>query len=227
MDTVQSIDSAGGIPQMGKIVVFGAGGRTGRRAVAEARRRGHEVTAVLRDPARYGGPADDGVRIAVGNVTDAADVTALAAGHDAAIHAAAVYGAGTDPDAFFTSAARALIKGLRQAGTGRLVAAGLSALLPGPGGTRLMDIPGFPAEARAFCLAHAAGLEVLRRADGTLDWVYVSPAGDFDHEGERTGRYDVREHGNRAARISYADFAVSLVDEAEAPRHHHGHLAVT
>jgi hypothetical protein len=77
-----------------------------------------------------------------------------------------------------------------------------------------MDTPGFPAEVRSFCLAHAAGLEVLRRDGGPLDWVYVSPVGDFDHEGERTGRYGIREHGDPAARISYTDFALILLDEA-------------
>ncbi|MEV1206649.1 NmrA family NAD(P)-binding protein, partial [Microbispora rosea] len=35
------------------IVIFGAGGRAGRQAVAEARRRGHRVTAVVRDPAGH------------------------------------------------------------------------------------------------------------------------------------------------------------------------------
>ena len=193
------------------------------------RRSGTRSSENRRDPARYGDPADDDVRVAAGDVTGVADVAALAAGHDAAIHAAAVYGPGTDPDAFFTSAARALITGLRQAGMSRLVTVGLSAVLPGPDGTPLLDMPGFPAEARPFCLAHAAGLEALRRDGGALDWVYVSPAGDFDHEGERTGRYDVRDHGDPAARISYADFALSLLDEAEAetPRHRHGQLAAT
>jgi uncharacterized protein len=212
---------------MVRIAIFGAGGRAGRQAVAEARRRGHEVTAVVRDPARYDGLADDGVRIAAGDVTSEADIAALAAGHDAVINAAAVYGAGTNPDAFFPGAAHALITGLRQAGVDRLVAVGLSALLPGPDGVRVMDTPGFPAEARPFCLAHAAGLEVLRRDGDALDWVYVSPVGDFDHEGDHTGRYDIREHGDLAARISYADFALTLVDEAATPHHHHIHLAVT
>jgi len=91
----------------------------------------------------------------------------------------------------------------------------------------LLDAPGFPAEFRPFCLAHTAGLEVLRTEGGALDWVYVSPAGDFDHDGERTGHYGIREQGDAAARISYADFAVALVDEAETPQHHHSHLAVT
>jgi uncharacterized protein len=211
---------------MGSFVIFGAGGRAGKQAVAEARRRGHQVTAVVRDPSRYGGLADGGVRITAGDVTDAANVAALAAGHDAAINTAAVYGAGTDPKAFFTSAAHALIKGLRQAGVNRLVTVGLASLLPGPDGTRLLDMPGFPAEFRPFCLAHAAGLEALRVVGGTLDWVYVSPAGDFDHEGERTGHYEIRAHGDATARISYADFALVLLDEAETPRHHRSHLAV-
>jgi len=212
---------------MSTFVIFGAGGRAGRQAVAEARRRGHEVTAVVRDPSRYGDLAKDGVRIAAGDVTDAADVAALAAGHDAAINTAAVYGEGTDPDAFFTGAAHALVKGLGQAGVDRLVTVGLSVVLAGPDGTRLLDAPVFPAEFRPFGLAHAAGLEVLRGEGAALDWVYVSPVGDFDHEGERTGAYDIGEHGDMEARISYADFALALLDEAETPRHRHSHLAVT
>jgi putative NADH-flavin reductase len=225
-DTFGSSDSPGGIPKMSKIVIFGAGGRAGRQAVAEARRRGHEVTAVVRDVSRYSGLTDVGVRVAVGDVIDVASVAALAAGHDAAIHTAAVYGAGTDPDAFFTGAAYALVKGLQQAGVDRLVAVGLSTLLPGPDGMRLLDAPDFPAEFRPFCLAHAAGLQVLQIEGAALDWVYVSPAGDFDHDGERTGDYGVRAHGDAAARISYADFALAVLDEAETPRHHHSHLAV-
>src|ERR1700730_3425152 len=84
-DTFRSIDSPGGIPKMSKIVIFGAGGRAGRQAVAEAHRRGHEVTAVVRDPSRHCGLADGGVRVAAGDVTDMARVHALSAGHRAAL----------------------------------------------------------------------------------------------------------------------------------------------
>ncbi|MFE3178067.1 NAD(P)-dependent oxidoreductase [Amycolatopsis sp. NPDC059090] len=218
--TFQSIDTPGGIPTMSKIVIFGAGGRAGRQAVAEARRRGHEVTAVVRDPARYRDLAD----VVAGDVTNPADVAALAAGHDAAVNAAAVYGEGTDPDAFFTGAARALAAGLPQAGVKRLVAVGLSTLLPAADGTPVLD--SIPAEFRPFCLAHAAGLEVLRAEGAGLDWAYVSPVGDFDHDGERTGRYEIGEHGDLSVKISYADFAVALLDEVENPRHLRVHLGV-
>lgn len=212
---------------MGDIVVFGAGGRAGRQAVAEARRRGHQVTAVVRDPARYRDLASDGVRLTAGDVTDPGSVAAAAAGHDAAISAAAVYGPGTDPDAFFDGAARALLAGLADAGAGRLVVVGLSAILTDGAGVRLMDAPGFPADFRPFCLAHGAGLAILRTAPAGIDWLYASPAGDFDHDGSRSGRYGIGDHGDAADRISYADFAVALLDEIDTPRHHATHLIVT
>jgi hypothetical protein len=222
------------------VVVFGAGGRAGRAAVGEARRRGLRVAAVVRDPARYQGPVDDGVDVLAGDVTDPASVAALAAGHDGAIHAAAVYGEGTDPDAFFPAAAHALVDGLGVAGVGRLVAIGLSTLVPGPDGVRPVDGTAFPTEYRPFSLAHAAGLDVLRTrseavaAAGTaaLDWVWLAPAGDFDHEHEdaRTGRYTFRGHGDASARISYADFAIALLDEIDGPSgvapHHRIQVAV-
>lgn len=37
----------------------------------------------------------------------------------------------------------------------------------------------------AFYLGHAAGNEVLRAAITPLDWLIVSPAGDFDNQGAR------------------------------------------
>jgi uncharacterized protein len=59
---------------MTKIVVFGAGGRAGRAAVGEARRRGHQVTAVVRDPAEHGDLTIDGMHLVAGDVTDANSV---------------------------------------------------------------------------------------------------------------------------------------------------------
>ncbi|MFC0600922.1 NAD(P)-dependent oxidoreductase [Streptomyces palmae] len=195
------------------IVVFGAGGRAGRRAVAEARRRGHQVTAVVRDPARHGHLTD--VRVVAGDVTDPAGVERVAADHQAAISAAADLSAA--PDAFFTGSARALATGLPAAGVNRLLVVGLASVMPGASGKPLMDEPGYPSEYRSFCLGHAAGLEELRRHD--IDWAYVAPAGDFDHEGGRSGRYRVAEHADAASRISYPDFAIALLDEIETPRH--------
>ncbi|MEU3414900.1 NAD(P)H-binding protein [Streptomyces sp. NPDC006658] len=196
------------------IVVFGAGGRAGRQAVAEARRRGHRVTAVVRDRARHGDLTD--ARLVAGDVTDAADVARAAAGHDAALSAAVDLSVPAHD--FFTASARALAAGLARAEVRRLVVVGIASVLPGATGVPLMDEPGFPDEYRPFSLGHAAGLDTLRTCD--LDWAYVAPAGDFDHDGTRTGRYRIADHADPANRIGYADFALALLDEIEAPRHH-------
>ncbi|NYI95294.1 hypothetical protein HNR12_001571 [Streptomonospora nanhaiensis] len=209
-----------------RIAVFGAGGRAGRRVVAEARGRGHEVTAAVRDPAAHGGLAGEGVRLVAADAADEAAVAAAAKGHDAVVSTAAAYGQGTDPHAFFTMSARALLAAARTTRTGRLVVVGLGGLLPDASGRPLIDVLGVPEEFRPFCDAHAAGLAELRAGGDGVDWLYVSPAGDFDHDGPRRGRYRVVPRGDAEARISYPDFAVAVLDEVEEPRHRRVHLAV-
>jgi putative NADH-flavin reductase len=186
-----------------KIVVFGAGGRAGRAAVVEARRRGHEVTPVVR------------AALAGAVVGDVREPAALVRGQDAVVHAAADL---TAPG-FFAEAAEALVR----AGAPRLVAVGLASVLPTASGVLLMDTPGYPQEYRDFYLSHAAGVEVLRASE--LDWVMLSPAGDFDHGGPRRGGYRVAA-ADAASRISYADFVIAVVDEIERPRHREIHLGL-
>jgi len=203
-----------------KVVVFGAGGRAGRQAVAEACRRGHRVTAVVRDPAGHSDLASDladlaDVRVVAGDVTDAARIAEVASGQDAAISAAVDLSVASNE--FFTTSSRALAAGLAKAGVRRLVVVGLGSIMPGKSGAPLMDEPDYPNEYRAFYLGHAAGLDELRTSD--LDWAYVAPAGDFDHDGTRTGRYRVAEHGDPSSRITYTDFAIALLDEITEPRH--------
>ncbi|MEU1374915.1 NAD(P)H-binding protein [Streptomyces triculaminicus] len=194
----------------GRIIVFGAGGRVGRAAVAEARRRGYEVTEA--------GRAD-------GDITSAADVAALAAGHDAAV--VAVHDQTAPPGVFFPAVARALAAGLPRAAVGRLVSVGLASVLPTAAGTLLMDTPGYPQEWREFYTSHGAGTQTLRAAaPKALDWVVLSPAGDFAHAGGPAGGYAVAP-ADAASRITHADFARALLDEIEAPSLHRTHAGVT
>ncbi|WP_203934382.1 NAD(P)-dependent oxidoreductase [Virgisporangium ochraceum] len=204
---------------MSQIVVFGAGGRAGRAAVAEARRRGHGVTAVVRDPGRHEGLAGDRVSVAAGEVTTVDSVAALSAGHDAAI--CAVY----DPAVSYADVARSLLDGLPRAGVTRLLVVGLASILPTADGVALMDTPGYPQEYRSFYLDHAAGAAVLRGSTVDLDWLIVSPAGDVDHGSGRTGRYR-QAPADAASRVSYADLAVALLDEIDTPKHHRTHVGV-
>ena len=198
---------------MSKILVIGARGRAGQAAVAEARRRGHEVTAA----GRTAGAVD-----AVGDVTDAGRIAELAAGYDAVV--GAVYDGGSDPAVFFPAAARALVAGLDKAGVDRLIWVGLASILPTADGSLLMDTAGYPQEYRSMYLAHQAALDTFQAS--TLDWVSVAPAGDFYHaDPRRTGSYRVGP-GDASALISYADLAVAVVDEVDQPAHHRAAIGV-
>jgi uncharacterized protein len=189
-----------------RITVIGAGGRAGRAVVDEALRREHEVVKVVRDPARVPGSV-------MGDVTSAADVKRVSA--DAVV--AAVY----DPaPEFFRTAASALAEGVQS----RLVWMGLASILPTASGELLMDSAGYPQEYRDFFQAHAAAIEVFE--ESALDWVSIAPSGDFDHENPaRTGAYRFAP-ADAARRISYADLAIAVLDEIEAPRHHRVRLGV-
>jgi uncharacterized protein len=208
---------------MSRIVIFGAGGRAGRAAVAEARSRGHRVTAVVRDPARH-----PDLAAVAGDVTDADSVARAATGHDVAVNAAARLD--VPAAAFFPAAARALVDGLPAAGVGRLVAIGIGTVLETAPGLAVHDTPGFPTDARTFSLGHAAGLDVLRAADGRLDWVVLAPPPVvLDDGAERTGRYRLGGTSVLDAEpgaFSYADLAVAVVDEIERRTHSRELVAV-
>ncbi|MFD4182722.1 NAD(P)-dependent oxidoreductase [Rhodococcus sp. NPDC058514] len=215
---------------MSRIIIFGAGGRAGRRAVAEAVGRGHRVTAVVRDPARFPELADVGADLVSGDATSADSVAALAVDHDAAISAVARMDLGSSE--FYVAVTEALLDGLGRAGVDRLLAVGIGTVLETAPGVRVLDAPGFPAEAREFSLGHAAALEVLRGADTTVDWVMLAPPPVvLDEAAEPTGRYRIgggavlaADEGARA--FSYADLAVALIDEVERARHSRELVAV-
>ncbi|MFF2076709.1 NAD(P)-dependent oxidoreductase [Kitasatospora sp. NPDC058162] len=202
-----------------RITVFGATGNVGRRVVAEALARGHEVTAVVRNPAKpHGLPTE--VTLAVGDAGDPGDVARIAAGQDLVVTATRP-APGREHELAATT--RGLLAGL--AGTGvRLLAVGGAGSLtvPGTDGTILVESPGFPAEIRPIALACGEQLD-LYRADGDVDWTYLSPAALLE-PGVRTGRFRLGRdellldaEGNSA--ISMEDLAVVLLDEAERPVH--------
>ncbi|WP_030692947.1 NAD(P)-dependent oxidoreductase [Streptomyces globisporus] len=210
------------------IIVFGAGGRVGRAAVAEAVARGHRVTAVVRDPAAYGDLEGAGVALVRGDATDAASVAALAAGHDAAVNAAVRLDVPSVD--FFTATAKALVAGLTEAGVGRLIALGIATTLETAPGVRLMDAPDFPERYRTFSQGHVAEFELLTAEAGpALDWLMVVPGTDLNAEAERTGGYRtaVGTALDGPGRIAHADLALALLDEIERPRHSRVQLAVS
>jgi putative NADH-flavin reductase len=188
----------------------------GSRILKELVSRGHQVTAVVRDPSRVA--ANSAVKAVKGDVFDAADVAQVAKGADAVVSS---YGPGPENPGKVVDATKSLIAGLKQAGVKRFIEVGGAASLFVAPNVRLVDVPDFPAEFKGIALAHADALEVLRGSD--LDWTYLSPAA-FIQPGERTGKFRLGgdnliadEQGT--SRISAEDYAVALMDELEKPQH--------
>ncbi|MFG3229509.1 NAD(P)-dependent oxidoreductase [Kitasatospora sp. NPDC048194] len=205
---------------MASIAVIGANGSIGSAVVTEAAARGHDVTAVVRDPARYRGGAASVER---GDVLDPADVARVARGRDVLVSAV---GGGDGPGhaALIEPAARSLVEGLRALGDAapRLVVVGGAGSLETAPGVRVWDAPGLPEPILQIMHAHGAALDYFRTVSD-VRWTVLSPSAEIG-PGERTGRYRtgleqlLSDAGGRS-RISVPDYAVALVDEIEQPEH--------
>jgi len=194
---------------MSKIAIIGATGRAGGQLLEEALRRGHSVTAIARNTAKIGERA--GVVCKQLDALDSEALTAAVEGHDVVISAAH----------FATVPADNLIAPLKAAGVKRLLVVGGAGSLLLPDGTRVIDSKGFPEEYLAEATAGALFLDVLRR-EQDLDWTFLSPSAEFV-EDERTERFRVgKDHllFDNAGRswISFADYAIAMIDEVETPQ---------
>ncbi|KAF1011401.1 MAG: hypothetical protein GAK32_00843 [Pseudomonas fluorescens] len=195
---------------MSNIAIIGATGRAGSQLLEEALRRGHRVIAIARNTDKIGVRPGLSVR-----QVDALDATALAdavSGADVVISAAH----------FATLPAPAVIGPVKKAGVKRLLVVGGAGSLLLPGGGRVIDSPGFPEEYKAEASAGAAFLDTLR-AEKELDWTFLSPSAEFV-EAERTatfrlGQDDLLVSQEGRSWISFADYAIALIDEVETPKH--------
>ncbi|MCG5220201.1 NAD(P)H-binding protein [Streptosporangium soli] len=208
---------------MAKLALFGANGVIGVRILREALARGHEVAAVVRDPAKLAGESP--AEIIVGDVRDLRSVAAAAVGRDAVI--SAVGGGYTDGQAHATlvrDAAKSLVTGLRSLGAGapRLVAVGGAGSLRTADGGRVWDTEGLPELAVQVMRGQGDVLDYLLTVTD-VTWTSFSPAAQIE-PGERTGVYrvggdDLVTAADGSSRISAEDYAVALIDEIENPKH--------
>lgn len=192
----------------------------GQRILAEALARGHQVTAIVRDPARLSWQHDN-LRVVIGDIFDREKLAEIVTGHEVLISS---YGpqVGTGKEEELLDATRSLIAAAKSAGVSRLLAVGGAGSLEVAPGVQLMDVPEFPRMALPIAQAHKDALEIFRQ-EQELNWAVFSPAADIQ-PGERTGKYRLgtdqlvsNEQGE--SRISAEDFAVAMLDEVERPQH--------
>lgn len=200
-----------------KIGIIGATGKAGSLIVKEASDRGHEVTAIVRNAAKLSG---EKVAVLEKDVFDlqAEDLQSF----DVVVNA---FGAPAGQENLHVDAGRVLIEAVKGASDTRLiVVGGAGSLFVDEAQTvRLIETPEFPKEYFATASNQGKNLEDLQNASD-IKWTFISPAAFFNPEGKRTGSYQkgkdsliVNSKGD--SYVSYADYAIAVLDEIESPQH--------
>jgi len=206
-----------------KIVVFGATGNVGRRVVAEALGRGHDVVGVVRDPSAVQSP-DPRAKLVKGDATNPVSVAQIARGADAVVSAISPRpNARGLPAPSLSANSRALIDGLKKAGVKRVLFVGGASSLEVAPGKALADQPDFPDAYKAEAKEGRDALAIWRGEGNGLEWTYLSPAAEIG-PGERTAKYrttgdQLLVDANGKSFITFEDFAVAVLDELEKPQH--------
>ena len=192
-----------------KVAVLGASGRAGSEITRELAARGHEVIAIARKSEAI--PQLPGVTPRAGDAASPSALAQLIRGTDAVISAL-----------HFDVSAATLLAALREADVPRLLVTGGAASLEVAPGKRVIDDPAFPEEWKGAALGGIAFLDSLR-AETEIDWTFFSPAA-LIFEGPRLGTYrsgndQLVTDARGESKISFADFAIAMVDELEQHRH--------
>lgn len=199
-----------------KVAVVGGNGKTGKLIVKEALNRGHDVTAIVRDA---GGDLG-GAKVIAKDLFDLSynDVKEF----DVIVDAFGAWTEETMP--LHQTSLKHLADILSGKENRLLVVGGAGSLYVNPEHTvRVMDTPDFPESFMSLASNMGAGLDALKTRDD-VNWTYISPSANFVADGARTGAYraggeELLVNSKGESEISYADYAIAMVDEIENAKH--------
>lgn len=206
-----------------KVALIGASGFVGKAVMNELLQRGHQVTAIVRNPEKV--IQANNLTVVKANVLDENEVAEAVKENDAIISA---YNAGwTNPNIYneFLEGSKAIEAGVKKSGIKRLIVVGGAGSLYVSEGVQVIDTPQFPPEILPGASAAKDYYNLLKN-DKDLDWTYLSPAIEM-HQGTsgvrkgtyRTGLENPVFDENGRSIASVEDTAVALVDELENPKH--------
>jgi putative NADH-flavin reductase len=207
-----------------KVALIGATGFVGSHLLSELLERGHQVTAIVRNPDKLTLEHPNLV-VKKGDVMNEAEVAALVSGLDAVISS---FNAGwTNPNLYadFLSGSKAIQSGVKKSGVKRFITIGGAGSLEIAPGKQLVDTAEFPKEYLPGATAARDYLNIIKQ-EKELEWTFISPAIEMNPGGphERRGTYRTAldnpvfdaEHRSR---LSVEDLAVVIADELEKPQH--------
>jgi putative NADH-flavin reductase len=208
-----------------KLTIFGATGATGTALTEQALAAGHEVTAVVRDPARLAVAAHPQLRVMTADaIMDPDTIVPAVAGAGAVV--TAIGPRGTGPTTVIEDSVRAIITAMHKAGCRRLLMLSGS-IVADEGESPYLRYLVKPLARRTFlrhvCADMSAG-EAEIRASG-LDWTIVRPPALTSKPA--SGRYRTAidsnlPHGFRVSRGDLASCLLALAGDAASVRRHVG-----
>ncbi len=205
-----------------KIAVLAANGKLGSLIVKEAVERGNDVTAITRDINKT--VAKNFIKRDILDLTEN-DLKDF----DVVITAFGAWTEDTLP--LHKTTVEHLANILANKNTRFLVVGGAGSLYTDESlTTQLFTTPDFPADYYPIASNQAKGLDVLRKRND-VKWTYISPAAEFVYDAERKGEYQLSGevftvNAEGKSEISYADYAIAMVDEAEKGNHINQRISV-
>lgn len=200
---------------MKRIAIVAANGRVAGKVIAEAVARGFDVTGF--------GRKSNNTKAQAYVQKDLFDLTADdLKGFDAVVDAFGAWTPETLPE--HSTSLKHLCDILSGTNVRLVVVGGAGSLYVNKEHTaQVKDGKDFPDSFKPLATAMGKALEELRKRSD-VKWTYISPAGDFQADGERTGKYilggeELTLNSRGESIISYADYAIALVDEIEKGNH--------
>ncbi|CAJ1189386.1 hypothetical protein CPR19088_GLDEOEPO_02004 [Companilactobacillus paralimentarius] len=203
-----------------KVAVIGANGKEGSLIVKEALNRDLDVTSIVRDAKKS--PTDKYL---------VRDVYSLQADDikdfDVLVDALGFFGPAVKE---YVPATQHLIEIIGDSKTRLLVVGGAGSLYLDENHTKqLYQQADFPDVVKPLSEEMGKSLDILR--DSSIDWTFISPAADFQATAKRTGKYvlageELTFDANGKSEISYADFAIAMVDEIVEAKHSRERISV-
>ena len=208
-----------------QLTILGATGATGTCLTQQALTAGHEVTAVVRDPARLAVPAHQRLRILTADVMDPASITPAIAGADAVI--SAVGPRGTGPTTVIHDSVRSIIQAMQKTGTRRLLEVSGS-VVADEGESPYLRYLLKPVARRTF-LRHVCA-DMRRGEDeigeSNLDWTIFRPPSLTGKPARGTYRTAIDRNLPHGFTISRADLAACMLTLLHDPATMHRHVAI-
>lgn len=196
-----------------KIAIIGATGKAGSLLLEEANKRGHEVTAIVRDKNKLTKPAAAVLEKDLFDL-DYEDISE----NDVIIDA---FGTWSPETLDLHQTSLNYLSELLSNKPNRLLVVGSAGSLyvDKEHALRLVDSPQMIEMYKPLSTAMTNAYRKLRNRDD-VNWTYLSPPPAFIADGARTGKYvlgndELLVNQNNESTISYADYAIAMIDEAE------------